>query len=74
MELILTDAERKALTWTELDDAALGKVVKAMMCQIKIEGDEQEKLLFFSASLILCLASAEVNVDKHLLTIEGLTI
>ena len=74
MELILTDAEKAASTWVELDDAALGKAVKAMMCQIKITSDEQEKLMLFSASIILCSVAVEANADKLVQTIEGLTI
>jgi len=74
MELILTDAEKKAATWTELDDKSLGKVVKAMMFNIKNTCEEQDKLFHLSAAIILCSIAAEANADKMTHTVEGLTI
>ena len=74
MKLILTEAENKAATWVELDDESLGKVVKAMMFKIKTASDEQSKIIYLSAAMILCSAAAESNADKLTQTIEGLTI
>jgi len=74
MKLTLTDAEKKSATWAELDDDALGKVVKAMMFKLKNTSDEQGKLSYLSAALILCSAAVEANADKLTQTIEGLTI
>ena len=50
MRLILTEAEKKAATWAELDDASLGKFVKAMMFHTKLASDEQGKILLMSAA------------------------
>ena len=72
-ELILTEAEQKAAAWAELDDEALGKVVKASMFKLKELGDEQGKLYFMSAAIILCSAAAETNADKMTQTLENLT-
>lgn len=74
MKLILTAAEKKAATWAELDDASLGKVVKAMMSKIRETSEEQGKLFYLSAAIILCGAAVDANADRLVQTIEGLTI
>ncbi len=74
MELILTEAEKKAATWSELDDATLGKVVKATMFKIEHTSNEQQKLTMFAAALLLCTMAAEANADTLKQTIEGLTV
>lgn len=74
MELILTEKEKSAETWNELDDASIGKVVKADMYRIKETAVEQDKMLAYAAALILCNLVVKTNADilKH--TIKGLTI
>ena len=72
-QLILTDEEKQAKTWAELDDASLGKVVKAEMFNIKTASKQMKRLLLFSAAMILCTAAADANADKLTQTIEGLT-
>lgn len=78
-KLILTEAEKKAATWAELDDEALGKVVKATMLKIKHikikhTSEEPKKVVFMAAAIILCSAAAEANADTLKQTIEGLTV
>jgi len=72
-ELILTDEEKKMRTWVELDDESLGRVVKADMFKVKEASEERERLLLFSAAMILCAAAADTNADKLIQTIKGLT-
>ena len=71
-ELILTEKEKKAATWCELEDESIGKVIKVMMSTIKQASDEQEKFYFLSAAMILCAAAAKTNADKAVFTVEGL--
>ncbi len=73
-ELILTEDEKAAATWAELDDDALGKVVKAGMFRLKHISDEQKKLFAMYAAMILCSEAAAANADKFTLTVEGLTV
>ncbi|MDP2729292.1 MAG: hypothetical protein Q8O55_02260 [Dehalococcoidales bacterium] len=73
-ELILTEGEEKADSWLELDDASLGKVIKALMLKFKDICTEQERLYWYSAAIILCSAAAETNADVMKQTIAGLTI
>lgn len=73
MELILTDEEKAAATWTELDDESVGKVAKSLMFKIKEYGDENKRLFTMSAAIALCSLVAETNADKSTITVEGLT-
>jgi hypothetical protein len=73
MKLILTEEEKKAATWAELDDVSLGKVVKAYIFEMKAHCNEEGKIFVLSAAMALCVAAAEANADKFTQTIEGLT-
>lgn len=72
-ELILTEAEKAATTWLGLDDAALGKVVKKTALSLKEHSEEQQKLWWFAAALILCGMAADANATKLTHDIEGLS-
>jgi hypothetical protein len=71
--LILTEKEKNAKTWLEIDDEALGKVVKATMLQIRDTNNEQQKLLTVSASLLLIGIAIETNADKVTYSVDGIT-
>lgn len=73
MELILTEAEKKAATWLELDDESVGKLVKATALKIAEKGGEEGKIWSWSAALILCSMASDSNCDTFTQTIEGLT-
>jgi hypothetical protein len=74
MKLILTEAEKKAAKWADLDNESLGKVVKATMFVLKKASDEQKQLWFISAAIMMCSAAVDANADTYKQTIEGLTI
>jgi hypothetical protein len=74
MKVILTEKEKEAATWFELDDETVGKLVKSTALHIKGLDDEQGKVGFWSAALILCSAAAEANADTFKQTMDGLTI
>lgn len=63
-ELLLTDAEKAAASWLELDDAALGKVVKKMALTLKLRQDESLQLGWNAAALLLCSLAHEAKADK----------
>jgi len=79
MKLILTEAEKKAATWLELDDESVGKLVKASQVQIvehgknKVADKEQDVIAFWAAGLILCSTASESNAETFKTTIEGVT-
>ncbi len=74
MELILTDKEKQAATWLELDDESVGRLVKVTMLGIVETSNEQGKLYFWAAALMICSAAAQANADTFKQTIDGLTI
>ena len=74
MKLILTEAEKKAATWLELDDDSVGKFVKANATHFYNKATEGEKIFLMAAAMALCSAAAKANADTLKQTIEGLTV
>ncbi len=74
MELILTEAEKKAATWLELDDESVGKLVKSTQVKLRGYDIEHKRIYFWSAVLMLCCMAAETNADKYTTTMEGVTV
>lgn len=72
-ELILTQAETDALSWLDLDDAALGKVIRNGMLEIAEVATENGRLLAHSAALLLVGIAAGVNADDLDLRLGGVT-
>lgn len=72
-ELILTDAEKKTKLWSDLDDDALGKLVRKTISQIQDANDQLKKIFIMSAGIILCSAAAQANADKFTEDIDNLT-
>ena len=72
-ELILTEAEKAAALWSDLDDAALGKLVKKNMATITKAAEQMDRTTLFSAALLICCGAAEVNAGKAEFDIEGVT-
>jgi hypothetical protein len=70
-KLILTEAEKSALTWMELDDATLGKVVKKTALSLKEHSDEQQKIWWFAAAMLLCGMAEDAKAAQLTHTIEG---
>lgn len=74
MELILTEAEKKANTWLELDDDSVGKLVKATALNMKSVDTEWKRVGYWSAALMLCSLAAEANADTFSQELDNLTI
>ena len=55
MELILTQAEKDALLWQDLDNESLGKLLRASLIGIQNSTQELDRTLSLSASLLLCV-------------------
>jgi hypothetical protein len=73
MKLILTEAEKKAKTWLELDDESVGKMVKATAFNIA-EYSEDKKIFFMSAALVLCgIVVDDGNIGTMSITLDNLT-
>ena len=74
MKLILTDVEKKANTWLELDNESIGTIVKSTALMIKETSTGMNKIYHMSAAMILIDAAIEINAERLTETIEGLTI
>lgn len=73
-ELVLTEAEKAAKTWLELDDATVGKLVKSTTLKICDHSDEFGRIAFISAAILLCGGAAQANATNLVQEIKGLTL
>ena len=71
-ELILTDEEKAAALWSDLDDAALGKLVKKIAL-LTSAAEQLDRVTTFAAAMLLCCAAAEQNASEIAMEIDGLT-
>ena len=71
-ELILTDEEKAAALWSDLDDAALGKLVKRKIALITGAAAQLDQATTFAAALMLCLDARQQNSNEIVFEIEGL--
>src|SRR5699024_5247050 len=72
-ELILTEEERAAATWFELDDATIGKIVKKQALAIMNKSEEMQRVTTMSAAMLLCGFAAEANAAEMTQEIRGFT-
>lgn len=72
-ELILTDEEKAAALWSDLDDAALGKLVKKKIAFLTDAAAQLDRVTTFAAGMLLCCAAAEQGASEIALEIDGLT-
>lgn len=72
-ELILTNEEKAAGLWSDLDDAALGKLLRKKICLLADAAAQLNETTTFAAAMLLCCAAAERNAGEIAFEIEGLT-
>lgn len=72
-ELILTEAEKTAATWFELDDATLGKVVKRTAAGLLTHSEEMGRIWWFAAALLLCGQAKDANAETLTVNVDGFT-
>lgn len=72
-QLILTEQEKAAALWSDLDDATLGKLVKKKMALITTSAEQLDLATTFSAAFLLCCAASENNANELTFDIEGVT-
>jgi hypothetical protein len=61
---VLTDEEKAATAWMELDDAIMGKLVKKTALGLMKMGDGHGRVWWFSAAMLLCGMVANTKTDK----------
>ena len=70
-ELILTDEEKAAALWSDLDDAALGKLVKKKVAFLASAAEQLDRVTTFAAALLLCCDVAEQSAKELVIDVEG---
>lgn len=76
-ELILTDDEKAAISWLDMTDDALGKLVRNVCIELpKMLQDESEikKIWIASAAMTICNMAADSNSEKTTFTFNGLKL
>lgn len=71
--LILTDEEKACAHWRDLDDAALGRMVKQLMSVVQTSAQEREVALASAAALHLVCQAGAAGADEIEVRLEGVT-
>lgn len=71
--MILTEEEKAAALWSNLDDAALGKMVKKKIEFLTDAAAQLDRVTIFAAAMLLCCAAEEQGASEMTLQIDGLT-
>lgn len=74
--LTLTDEEQASVTWFDISDDALGKLVKKTCLVIKDIPDDftgMKKIWYTSCVMLLCNLAAEADAETSTFSIRGLT-
>ena len=72
-ELILTDAEKAAELWTDLDDQALGALMRKKLIQFKTAAEQMDRTITMTAALLLCCDAAEAGATELTVSLDGVT-
>jgi len=72
-ELILTEEEKAAPLWSDLDDDALGKLVRKKISLLQDTAKQLDKVTTMAAAVLLCCAAAEEGQAEIAIEIDGLT-
>jgi hypothetical protein len=73
-ELILSDEDKAAARWLQMDDVSVGRLVKYTQLAILRDADEQQRVWWWSAALLLCSMADEAGSDNTKFKIEGVTL
>jgi hypothetical protein len=73
-ELILSDDDKAAARWLEMDDASVGKLVKYTQLVFLREDEERERVWTWSAALLLCGIAHVANAGDMVLEVDGITL
>lgn len=72
-ELVLTTAERDAALWTDLDDAALGAIVRKKISVLQTAAAQMDRTTTLAAALLLCCAAAEADASEMTMDLSAVT-
>lgn len=69
----MTEEESAAALWSDLDDAALGMLVKKKIALLETSAAQLDMVTTFAAAMLLCCAAGEANASELAFEIDGLT-
>ena len=72
-QLILTEAEQSAVLWTDLDDAALGALLRKKLAVLTNAAAQMDRTFTSAAALMLCCAAAEEGSRELVFEVDNLT-
>lgn len=72
-ELILTDEEKAAALWSDLDDESIGKLVRKKIAFLQSAANQMDRVITHAAAMLLCSAAAECGAAEMKLDLGGLT-
>lgn len=71
-ELILTESERAKYSWTELDDATVGKLIKKSALALEAKADDMQRLSISTCAFMLCNLAYDSNASHLTFDVDGL--
>lgn len=72
-ELLLTQAEKEAALWTDLDDAALGALLRKKLAQLSTAAEQMDRTIATAAALLLCCNAAESGASELRMDLDDVT-
>lgn len=73
-ELILTDAEKAAALWSDLDNAALGAIARKNIHSLESASAQANKIAAIGACLLLIGEAARSGAEEYELSLDGVTL
>lgn len=72
-ELNLTDAEKAAVLWTDMDDESLGRLLRKKLVFLATASAQMDRTVSTAAALVLCCDVAEANATEARMDFDGVT-
>ncbi len=72
-ELVLTEAEKAAELWTDLDDAGLGALLRKKLVLLRTAAEQMDRAITMAAALLLCCSAAESGAGEMAIELSGVT-
>lgn len=72
-QLLMSDEEKAAALWTDLDDESLGKLLRKTLTSLTTAAEQQDRLFAYAAGLLICCNAAEANANELRMTLDGVT-
>lgn len=72
-QLVLTEEEKAAELWTDLDDQALGALLRKKLIVFKTAAEQMDRAITMTAALLLCCDAAEAGATELTVNLDGVT-